>query len=66
MDNGERIDPIVIDFSKAFDLVPYDRLFMKIENCDLGRVFEGSRMGKGVPLGSQAESQSRRAIISGS
>jgi hypothetical protein len=30
MDNGDRIDAIVIDFSKAFDLVPYDRLLMKI------------------------------------
>jgi hypothetical protein len=30
MDNGDRIDAIVIDFSKAFDLVPHDRLPMKI------------------------------------
>ena len=30
MDNGDRIDAIVIDFSKAFDLVPHDRLLMKI------------------------------------
>ena len=32
MDNGDRIDAIVIDFSKAFDLVRHDRLFMKIVN----------------------------------
>ena len=32
MDNGDRIDAIVIDFSKAFDLVRHDRLFMKIAN----------------------------------
>jgi hypothetical protein len=32
MDNGDRIDAIVIDFSKAFDLVPHDRLLMKIAN----------------------------------
>ena len=30
MDNGDRIDAFVIDFSKAFDLVPHDRLLMKI------------------------------------
>jgi len=30
MDNGDRIDAIVIDFSTAFDLVPHDRLLMKI------------------------------------
>ena len=30
MDNGDRIDSIVIDFSKAYDLVPHDRLHMKI------------------------------------
>jgi len=32
MDNGNRIDAIIIDFSKAFDLVPHDRLLMKIAN----------------------------------
>jgi len=30
MDNGDRIDAIIIDFSKAFDLVQSDRLLMKI------------------------------------
>jgi hypothetical protein len=30
LDNGGRIDAIVIDFSKAFGLVPHDRLLMKI------------------------------------
>jgi hypothetical protein len=30
MDNGDKIDAIEIDFSKAFDLLPHDRLLMKI------------------------------------
>ena len=30
LDEGVRIDVIIIDFSKAFDLVLYDRLLMKI------------------------------------
>jgi hypothetical protein len=30
LDNGGSIDAIVIDFSKAFDLVPHDRLLTKI------------------------------------
>jgi hypothetical protein len=30
LDEGVRTDATVIDFSKAFDLVPYDRLLMKI------------------------------------
>jgi hypothetical protein len=29
-DNGGRLDAIIIDFSKAFDLVAYDRLLTKI------------------------------------
>ena len=30
LDNGGRIDAIVVDFSKAFDLVPHGRLLVKI------------------------------------
>ena len=30
MDEGVRTDAIIIDFSKAFDLVPHDRLLTKI------------------------------------
>jgi hypothetical protein len=30
MDNGDRIDAIVINFSKVFDLVPHNRLLIKI------------------------------------
>jgi hypothetical protein len=29
LDNGGRIDAIIIDFAKAFDVVPHDRLLMK-------------------------------------
>jgi len=32
LDNGDRIDAILIDFPKAFDLVPRGRLLTKIEN----------------------------------
>ena len=32
LDNGDRIDAIIIDFSKTFDLVPHSRLLTKIAN----------------------------------
>ena len=32
LDDGDRIDAIIIDFSKAFDLVPHGRLLTKIAN----------------------------------
>jgi hypothetical protein len=32
LENGDRIDVIIIDFSKAFDLVPHGRLLTKIAN----------------------------------
>jgi hypothetical protein len=38
MDNGFSIDTIYLDFSKAFDTVPHQRLFLKLEK--LG--FEGN------------------------
>ena len=63
MDNGDRIDVIVIDFSKAFDLAPRDWLLIKIA---ISVWIRGSRVGKGVPFGSHAGSQSRRAVIRGS
>ena len=31
--NGDRIDATVVDFSKAFDLVPHGRLLVKIAEC---------------------------------
>jgi len=36
MVNGDRIDAIVIDLSKAFDLIPHDRLLMKIAISGVG------------------------------
>jgi hypothetical protein len=32
LDNGDRIDAIIVDFSKTFDLVPHDRLLTKTAN----------------------------------
>ena len=32
LDNGDKIDAIIVDFMKAFDLVPHGRLLTKIEN----------------------------------
>ena len=32
LDNGDRIDAIIVDFSKAYDLVPHGRLLTKIAN----------------------------------
>ena len=32
LDNGDKIDAIIVDFSKAFDLVPHGRLLTKISN----------------------------------
>ena len=35
LDNGDRIDAIIVDFSKAFDLVPQGRLLAKIANSSV-------------------------------
>jgi len=36
MVNGDKFHAIVIDFSNIFDLVPHDRLLMKIAISDVG------------------------------
>jgi len=35
LDNGDKLDTIIDDFSKAFDLVPHGRLLTKIANSGL-------------------------------
>jgi hypothetical protein len=64
MDIGDRIDAIVIDFSKAFDLVPHDRLLMKIAISGVDwRVVAWVRE---FLLGRTQRVKSRRAFIRGS
>ena len=41
LDEATRLNAIMIDFSKAFDLVLHDRLLKK--NCSIGRGFKGGR-----------------------
>jgi hypothetical protein len=36
LDDGDRIDAIIVEFSKAFDLVPHGRQLMKIANSGCG------------------------------
>jgi hypothetical protein len=36
LDNRDRFDAVIIDFSKAFDLVPHGRLLTKIANSGGG------------------------------
>jgi len=35
LENGDRIDAIIIDFSKAFELIPHGRLLTKIANSGM-------------------------------
>jgi hypothetical protein len=59
LDNGDRIDATIVDFSKAFYLVPHGRLFTKITNSGVDpRVVVWI---KGIPFRSRADSQRRRA-----
>jgi hypothetical protein len=60
LDNGSRIDAIIIDFSKAFALVPHDRLLTKTAASGVdSRVV----MDKRTPSGPYAESESGRASV---
>jgi hypothetical protein len=42
LDEATRLDAIIIDFSKAFDLGPLDRLLKK--NCSIGWGFKVGSM----------------------
>jgi hypothetical protein len=35
LDSGDQIDGILLDFSKAFDKVPHNRLLMKLDHYGL-------------------------------
>jgi hypothetical protein len=63
LDEGVSIDAIIIDFSKAFDLVPHDRLLMKLVASGVD-----SRMLVWVRefLVGRTEGQSRRSTFKGS
>jgi hypothetical protein len=47
LDEGVGIDTIIINFSKAFTLVPHDRLLKKL--AALGVDSRGSHLGNGIP-----------------
>ena len=32
-DNNQQVDIAILDFSKAFDTVPHDKLLQKLDNC---------------------------------
>ena len=63
LDEWVGIDAIIIDFSKAFDLI-HDQQLMKLAASGGG--FEGSRLGMGIPCKMYTKGQSRRATIQGS
>jgi hypothetical protein len=60
LDKGDRMDAIIIDYSKTFDLVPHGRLLTKIVNSGVdprvvrvgGHLSEEVRVTSGVPQGS--------------
>jgi hypothetical protein len=58
LDEATRLDAIIIDFSKAFDRVPQDRLLKKIADSESGS--KGGRMGREFLLG-----RSQRVRIGG-
>jgi hypothetical protein len=60
-DNGGRIDAIIIDFSKAFNFVPHDRLLTKIAASGVD-----SRVVVWIREFLLGRTQSRKAIIGGS
>jgi hypothetical protein len=63
LDNGVRIDDIIIDSSKAFDLVPYDRLLRRIRASGVERMIVAWIREF---LLCRTKSQSKGAVIRGS
>jgi len=35
LNSGEQIDALFLDFSKAFDKVPHERLYLKLLHCGI-------------------------------
>jgi hypothetical protein len=64
LDNGDRIDAIIIDFEKAFNLLPHDQLLTKI--AALGVDSRVAAWIREFLLGCMHRVKSRREIIRGS
>ena len=49
--SGDQIDGILLDFSKAFDKVPHNRLLMKLDHTRLRKISDPSFccIGRSVP-----------------
>jgi hypothetical protein len=60
------IDAIIIDSSKAFDVLVIPPCSAAYEPGVLRRYFEGIRLGKGIPCRSYTEDHSRRETVQGS
>ena len=73
LDNGDRIDAIIVDFSKAFDLVLHGRLLTKIANSSTDprvlvwiREFLSGRMQRVTVEGQLSEVRVTSGVLQGS